>query len=93
MTIIAVTSEGQSEPRTAVSPETVKKLKALGCTVRVESGAGQRSRFSDEALAAAGAEMMKTAAEALERHRRSRRWRSPSLATSSAADGQTPDRH
>ncbi len=65
MTIIAVTSEGQTEPRTAVSPETVKKFKALGCQVRVESGAGQRSRFSDETLAAAGAEIMKTAAETL----------------------------
>jgi H+-translocating NAD(P) transhydrogenase subunit alpha len=65
MTIIAVTSEGQSESRTAVSPETVKKLKALGCTVRVESGAGQRSRFSDEVLAGAGAQIMKTAAETL----------------------------
>jgi H+-translocating NAD(P) transhydrogenase subunit alpha len=65
MTIIAVTSEAQSESRTAVSPDTVKKFKALGCQVRVESGAGARSRFSDEKLAEAGAEIMKTAAEAL----------------------------
>ncbi len=65
MTIIAVTSEHQSESRTAVSPETVKKLTALGCHVRVESGAGQRSRFSDETLAGAGAEIMKTAADTL----------------------------
>jgi H+-translocating NAD(P) transhydrogenase subunit alpha len=65
MTIIAVTSEAQSESRTAVSPDTVKKFKALGCQVRVESGAGARSRFSDEKLAEAGAEIMKTAAETL----------------------------
>ena len=65
MTTIAVTSESQSEPRVAVSPETVKKFKALGCTVRVESGAGSRSRFSDESLAAAGADIVPTAAEAL----------------------------
>ena len=65
MTIIAVTSEGQSEPRVAISPDTVKKYKALGCTVRVETGAGARSRFSDEALAAAGAEIMPTAAATL----------------------------
>ncbi len=65
MTIIAVTSEAQSESRTAVSPDTVKKFKALGCQVRVESGAGARSRFSDEALAAAGADIMKSASETL----------------------------
>ena len=65
MTIIAVTAEPQSEPRVAISPDTVKKYKALGCTVRIESGAGKRSRFSDEALAAAGAEIMPTAAATL----------------------------
>jgi H+-translocating NAD(P) transhydrogenase subunit alpha len=65
MTIVAVTAENQVEPRTSVSPETVKKLTALGCKVRVESGAGARSRFSNEALAAAGADIMATAAETL----------------------------
>jgi H+-translocating NAD(P) transhydrogenase subunit alpha len=65
MTIVAVTTENQVEPRTAVSPETVKKLTALGCKVRVESGAGARSRFSNEALAAAGADIKATAAETL----------------------------
>ncbi len=66
MTIIAVTAESQPEPRVAISPDTVKKYKALGCTVRVESGAGNRSRFSDAALAAAGADIMPTAAATLE---------------------------
>ena len=47
MTIIAVTAESQPEPRVAISPDTVKKYKALGCTVRIEAGAGNRSRFSD----------------------------------------------
>jgi H+-translocating NAD(P) transhydrogenase subunit alpha len=65
MTIIAVTSEIQSESRTAVSPDTVKKFKALGCSVRVQSGAGARSRFSDEALTAAGAEIKASVAETL----------------------------
>lgn len=55
MVTIAVTSEGAGEPRVAVSPETVKKYLALGAQVRVQSGAGSRSRFSDDALAAAGA--------------------------------------
>ena len=65
MVTIAVTAEGPDEPRVAVSPETVKKLTALGARVRVEAGAGQRSRFSDDALKAAGAEIAGTAAEAL----------------------------
>jgi H+-translocating NAD(P) transhydrogenase subunit alpha len=55
MVTIAVTAEGKGEPRVAVSPETVKKLTALGAKVRVQQGAGARSRFSDEALQAAGA--------------------------------------
>jgi NAD(P) transhydrogenase subunit alpha len=65
MVTIAVTSEGDAEPRVAVSPETAKKLAALGCTVRIQAGAGLRSRFSDEAYAAAGATMAATAAETL----------------------------
>ena len=58
MVTIAVTREAADEPRVAVSPETVKKLLAAGATVRVEAGAGLRSRFSDEALKAAGAEIV-----------------------------------
>ena len=44
MITIAVTAEASHEPRVAVSPETVKKLVALGCAVKVQSGAGSRSR-------------------------------------------------
>ncbi|WP_333795446.1 Re/Si-specific NAD(P)(+) transhydrogenase subunit alpha [Hyphomicrobium sp.] len=65
MVTIAVTAEGPDEARVAVSPETVKKLVALGARVRVEQGAGSRSRFSDEALKAAGAEIVPAAADAL----------------------------
>ena len=65
MVTIAVTAEPADEPRVAVSPETVKKLTALGTTVKVESGAGSRSRFSDEALRAAGAEIVPSASDAL----------------------------
>ena len=54
MITIAVTAEGPDEPRVAVSPETVKKLVALGATVKVQSGAGLRSRFSDDMLKAQG---------------------------------------
>jgi NAD(P) transhydrogenase subunit alpha len=65
MVTIAVTAEGPDEPRFAVSAETVKKFTALGAKVRVQSGAGSRSRFSDDALRAAGAEIVASAADAL----------------------------
>ena len=65
MITIAVTAEHPDEPRVAVSPETVKKLAALGCTVKVQAGSGARSRFSDALLAAQGATIVATAAEAL----------------------------
>lgn len=64
MVTIAVTREAAEEPRVAVSPETVKKLVGAGAKVRVEAGAGARSRYSDEALKAAGAEIV-SHAEAL----------------------------
>jgi NAD(P) transhydrogenase subunit alpha len=65
MVTIAATAEHEGEPRVAVSPETVKKLAALGCTVRVQAGAGRHSRFSDDSLKAQGAIIAASAAEAL----------------------------
>ncbi|MER8901098.1 Re/Si-specific NAD(P)(+) transhydrogenase subunit alpha [Mesorhizobium sp. M0772] len=44
-----------SEPRVAASPDTVKRLAALGFDVTVETGAGTRSRIPDEEFAKAGA--------------------------------------
>ena len=67
MVTIAVTPEPSSEARIAVSPDTVKKLTAAGCTVLVVAGAGLRSRYSDEALRAQGAEIVPTPADALSR--------------------------
>ncbi len=52
---IAVPAEPTQEPRVAATPETVKKLVALGGTVAVQSGAGTRSGVTDEAYRAAGA--------------------------------------
>jgi NAD(P) transhydrogenase subunit alpha len=49
----------------AVSPETVKKLTGLGCTVRVQAGAGARSRFADSLLEAQGGKIAASAAETL----------------------------
>ena len=65
MITIAVTAEDQPETRVAASPETVKKLVGLGCTLRIQSGAGLKARFSDDAYKAAGATIAATAAEAL----------------------------
>ncbi|HMS26937.1 MAG TPA: Re/Si-specific NAD(P)(+) transhydrogenase subunit alpha [Burkholderiaceae bacterium] len=45
------------ETRVAVTPETVKKLKAQGHTLRVQSGAGVAASVTDEAYIAAGAEI------------------------------------
>jgi NAD(P) transhydrogenase subunit alpha len=45
------------ESRVAVTPETVKKLKAQGHTLCVQSGAGTAASVTDEAYVAAGAEI------------------------------------
>ncbi|MDB5999361.1 MAG: transhydrogenase subunit alpha [Rhizobacter sp.] len=45
------------ESRVAVTPETAKKLKAQGHTVKVESGAGLAASVTDAAYAVAGAEI------------------------------------
>ncbi len=65
MLTIAVTAESADEPRVAVSPDTVKKLTALGATVRIESGAGSRSRFTDEMYKEQGAEIAASGSAAL----------------------------
>ncbi|MES2784022.1 MAG: Re/Si-specific NAD(P)(+) transhydrogenase subunit alpha [Pseudomonadota bacterium] len=45
------------ETRVAVTPETAKKLKAQGHTLRIQSGAGVAASVTDEAYQAAGAEI------------------------------------
>ena len=46
------------ETRVAVTPETVKKLKAQGHTLRVQSGAGVAASVTDAAYVAAGADIV-----------------------------------
>src|SRR5271169_3451569 len=54
--LIAVARESDpAEPRVAGTPETVKKLKALGAEVAVERGAGLASGIPDAEFTAAGA--------------------------------------
>ena len=54
------------ETRVAATPESVKKLKALGLDVMVQAGAGERARIADADYAAAGASIAPDAASALE---------------------------
>jgi proton-translocating NAD(P)+ transhydrogenase subunit alpha len=60
---IAVPAEiDAAEPRVAATPETVKKLKALGADLVVETGAGKKSGILDADYEAAGAAIGATAA-------------------------------
>lgn len=54
-----------AERRVAATPDTVKKLCALGCQVTIEKGAGTGSHFSDEAYKEAGATIANTYEEAV----------------------------
>lgn len=63
---IAVTRERrEGETRCAVTPETVKKLIALGATVTVEAGTGLGSSIPDDEYAAAGATVARDTKAAL----------------------------
>ncbi|CAN7742845.1 Re/Si-specific NAD(P)(+) transhydrogenase subunit alpha [Acidovorax sp. LjRoot66] len=56
--LIGVPAESMAgETRVAVTPETVKKLKAQGHTLRIEAGAGIAASVTDAAYEAAGAEI------------------------------------
>lgn len=58
------TAEG--ERRCAASPETVKKMAALGCEVVIETGAGDGASFTDDMFKNAGAKIASSAKEACE---------------------------
>ncbi|GAA0653866.1 Re/Si-specific NAD(P)(+) transhydrogenase subunit alpha [Brevundimonas lenta] len=63
---IAVTRERrEGETRCAITPETVKKLAALGATVTVEAGTGAGSSIPDAEYEAAGAVIARDAKSAL----------------------------
>jgi NAD(P) transhydrogenase subunit alpha len=63
---LAVLKERRAhDTRVAATPETVRKLTALGLTVAVETGAGLTSAISDAEFTAAGAEITPDAAAAL----------------------------
>jgi NAD(P) transhydrogenase subunit alpha len=53
------------ETRVAATPETVKKLKALGAEVTIEAGAGASASYTDQAYLDAGANIVPDAAAAI----------------------------
>ena len=57
MRLAVLRERAAAETRVAATPETVKKLIALGLTVAVESGAGVTASISDADFTAAGAEI------------------------------------
>ncbi len=52
------------EARVAATPETVKKLKALGAEITIEAGAGVAAAYTDQAYLDAGANIVPDAASA-----------------------------
>src|SRR6059058_3878949 len=62
---IAVPAEAAFEPRVAATPDTVKKMKALGAEVVVQAGAGLKSGVLDAEYEAAGASIALSAADAV----------------------------
>ena len=64
ITIGVARETAAGERRTALTPETCRKLVKAGARVRVEAGAGTAAHFDDAAYAGAGAEIVDTAAAA-----------------------------
>ncbi len=60
-----ITEKALDENRVAVSPDTVRKLKALGVDVLIESGAGLNASFTDDMFLKAGAVIQPEAAAIL----------------------------
>ncbi len=65
MRVAVLRERRAAETRVAATPETVKKLQGLGCSVAVETGAGLPSGITDQAYRDAGAEVAADPAAAL----------------------------
>ncbi|MBU6235687.1 MAG: Re/Si-specific NAD(P)(+) transhydrogenase subunit alpha [Alphaproteobacteria bacterium] len=61
MTIFILKETANLETRVAATPDTVKKLAAMGAQILVETGAGLNAAQSDDAYTAAGAKIVKDA--------------------------------
>ena len=55
MKLAVIRERRDAEKRVAATPETIKKLKALGFDITVEAGAGLAASISDDAYGDAGA--------------------------------------
>ncbi len=64
MKVAVVKERRTAERRVAASPDTVKRMVAMGLEVAVEAGAGQAAAFVDSAYAAAGAAIVPDASAA-----------------------------
>ncbi len=65
MKIAIVKERRPHETRVAATPETVKKLKALGAEITIETGAGTAAAYTDQAYSDAGATIVADAASAI----------------------------
>ncbi len=65
MRVAVLRERRAAETRVSATPETVKKLQGLGCSVAVEAGAGLASGLTDQAYRDAGAEIAADPAAAL----------------------------
>ena len=65
MRVAVLRERRAAESRVSATPETVKKLQGLGCSVAVETGAGLSSGMTDQAYRDAGAEIATDPAAAL----------------------------
>lgn len=58
MKVLVVRETRAHERRVAATPETVKKLIALGCSVAIEAGSGAGANITDESYRQAGADVV-----------------------------------
>ena len=65
MKIAIIKERRPHETRVAATPETVKKLKALGAEITIEAGAGTVAAYTDQAYNEAGATIVPDAASAI----------------------------
>src|SRR5476649_572545 len=65
MKIAIVKERRPHETRVAATPDTVKKLKALGAEITIEAGAGTAAAYTDQAYGEAGATIVPDAAAAI----------------------------
>ena len=65
MKIAIIKERRPHETRVAATPETVKKLKALGAEVTIEAGAGTVAAYTDQTYSEAGATIVPDAASAI----------------------------